>query len=207
MIEQREVSKEIPLSTLVREFGPDLELNKELASMTSYGTGGRSRYFISAESAEAIARAVSAARRLSLDYFLLGGGSNVLVSDDGYDGLVIKVDVRGIRLLDDKTIECGAGEDLMALVEFAADNNLTGLEFAAGIWGTVGGAIYGNAGAFGGEIGRVLSEITLVSPEGEIKTVSPDYCRFAYRDSYLKTTHEVVVSARFVLTPGDGKKI
>ncbi len=91
----------------------------------------------------------------------------------------------------------------MALVDFATANSLTGMEFAAGIWGSVGGAIYGNAGAFGGEIGSVIESIRLVDHDGTLKTVGPDYCKFAYRDSYLKVTHEVVVDARIKLAKGE----
>lgn len=191
------------MSTLLAEFGTELEFSRPLAPMTSYRTGGPARYFIAARSADEIVRAVKGARRLGIPCFLCGGGSNLLVSDDGFDGLVVKVDVRGLSLLNKTTIEVGAGEDLMALVTFATENRLTGLEFAAGIWGTVGGAIYGNAGAYGGEIGSVLTRLELVSQEGEIREVTPDYCRFAYRDSYLKTTREVVSRAWIKLKPGD----
>ena len=140
---------------------------------------------------------------LKLPYFVVGGGSNLLISDSGYDGLIVKVAVKGIHLDGVGRIDCGAGEDLMALVNFAADNGLSGLEFAAGIWGSVGGAIYGNAGAYGGEIKDVLTDLTLIDQQGELKEVPSGYCGFAYRDSYLKVTHEVVVRARFQLAPGD----
>jgi UDP-N-acetylmuramate dehydrogenase len=191
------------MSALLAEFGTDLEFSRPLAPLTSYRTGGPARYFIAARSADEIVRAVSGARRLRIPYFLCGGGSNLLVSDAGFDGLVVKVDVRGMKLLQESTIETGAGEDLMALVSFATEHQLTGLEFAAGIWGTVGGAIYGNAGAYGGEIGSVLVRLELVSQEGEIREVTPAYCKFAYRDSYLKTTQEVVSRAWVRLKPGN----
>lgn len=203
MVDNPAVSPDVPPSELTAAFGPNLKCNFPLAPLTSYKTGGAAKYFLAAGSAEEIVRAVGSARRLSLPYFLIGGGSNLLVSDDGFDGLIIKMDVRGLRLLDEVTIESGAGEDLMALVKFATDSALTGMEFAAGIWGSVGGALYGNAGAFGGEIGSVVREITLVSGDGSVRTVGPEYCQFAYRDSYLKRTHEVVTKATFRLQPGD----
>jgi len=191
------------MTNLLATFGPNLEFGKNLASLTSYRTGGKARYFLSATSADEVARGIQAARRLGIPSYVIGGGSNLLVSDAGYDGLIIKVDVSGMRLADPTTIECGAGEDLMALVDFATQNELAGLEFAAGIWGSVGGAIYGNAGAYGGEIGTILRSAIVVSPEGVVKEVGRDYCRFAYRDSYLKVTHEVVVTASFGLSKGD----
>jgi len=196
-----------PISTLVSSFGPSLEFAKDMGSLTSYGTGGRAKYFISADSAEEVARALRAARKLSIPYFVLGGGTNLLVADSGYDGLVIKVDAKGLSLVGDDTIKCGAGEQLQALVDFATYKSLTGVEFAAGIWGTVGGAIYGNAGAFGGEIGKIVSSLTIVSIDGVVKTVGPHYCRFGYRDSHLKTTHEAVIDASFTLEKGDAQQI
>ena len=93
------------------------------------------------------------------------------------------------------------------MVEFAASSGLTGLEFAAGIYGTVGGAIYGNAGAYGGEIGRLVSEVTLVDKDGGLKTMPSAYCRFGYRDSYLKQTGEIVTEADFVLRPEHRDKV
>ena len=203
MTEQISVSAPIPLGSLLAAFGPNLEFGKELALLTSYRTGGRARYFVSAITSDEIVRATQAAQRFALPFFVIGGGSNLLVSDAGFDGVIIKVDVSGISLADDHTIECGAGEELMALVDFATNHNLTGLEFAAGIWGSVGGAIYGNAGAFGGEIGGVLTEEKIVNSQGNLRKVDRAYCRFAYRDSYLKTSHEVVVSAKFALSPSE----
>ncbi|PWB67642.1 UDP-N-acetylenolpyruvoylglucosamine reductase [candidate division GN15 bacterium] len=193
----------LPIATLIASFGPDLEFAKEMASMTSYRTGGKAKYYISVRSSGEITRAVKAAEQLGIPHFILGGGTNLLVSDDGFDGVIIKVDVMGMTLETSDTVRCGAGEQLMALVDFATEHGLSGLEFAAGIWGTVGGAIYGNAGAFGGEIGPITRRLTLVDDKGVVCTVDPDYCRFGYRDSHLKTTHEVVVDALFGLTPGD----
>lgn len=207
MTEYETASTALPMATLLGAFGPNLEFAKEMAPLTSYNTGGRARYFMAARSADEITRSISAASRLGIPFFVVGGGSNLLVSDEGYDGLIIRVEVTGIIRWENDGIECGAGEPLSALVDFASDQELTGIEYLAGIWGTVGGAIYGNAGAFGGEIGSVISSLTIVSSDGKVKTVPADYCRFGYRDSYLKTTHEVVVSARFRLKCGDGAAI
>jgi UDP-N-acetylmuramate dehydrogenase len=197
----------LSMTNLLAVFGPNLEFGKDLSTLTSYRTGGKARYFLSATSGDEIARGTQVARRLGIPFYVVGGGSNLLISDRGYDGLIIKVDVSGMRLIDPTTIECGAGEDLMALVNFATQSGLTGLEFAAGIWGSVGGAIYGNAGAFGGEIGATFKSAMVVNSEGVVKEVGRDYCRFAYRDSHLKVTHEVVVTALFGLSKSDPKAI
>jgi UDP-N-acetylmuramate dehydrogenase len=207
MVEQLSVTPNHPMAVLISAFGPNLEFAKELSGFTSYRTGGRARYFVSATTEREVSKAVAAAKSLHLPYFLLGGGTNVLVSDSGFDGVVIKVDIVGLRLISETEIDCGAGVSLMDLVNFATDNGLTGLEFAAGIWGTVGGAIYGNAGAFGGEIGSVIKSLDLVDLDGKEKTVQPDYCRFGYRDSYLKVSREVVLKAVFQLSKGDPQAI
>ncbi|MFQ5500602.1 MAG: UDP-N-acetylmuramate dehydrogenase [Candidatus Zixiibacteriota bacterium] len=188
-------------SGLRRILGSDLKTNKPLAPFTGYKTGGSARFFVEVFSSDDVVRAVKAARELSVPFVLLGGGSNLLVSDEGYDGLIIRVAISGLRLADPATIECGAGEQLTALVDYATDNGLAGLEFAAGIAGTVGGAIFGNAGAYGGEIGKVLSSVTLVDRQGVVRKAGPAECGFAYRDSDLKKTGEVIVTAQVTLVP------
>jgi UDP-N-acetylmuramate dehydrogenase len=150
---------------------------------------------------------VQAANTASVEFFVIGGGSNLLVADSGYPGLIIRVSVGGLRVENETEVVCGAGEDLMALVSFSADNALAGLEFAAGIGGAVGGAVYGNAGAYGGEIGNVLNQAVLVSRTGQVKTVDNKYFRFGYRDSYLKSSREILVEARFQLAKGDKHSI
>ena len=192
---------------LIEAFGTNLEFSRELAPLTSYGTGGSARYFLEADSGTEIIRAIKSARRLQIPWFVMGGGSNLLVSDEGFDGLVIKAEVLGLKFLEPDRIEAGAGEDLMALVNFATDHALTGLEFAAGIWGTVGGAIYGNAGAYGGEVGQVITEAQIIDHDAEMRTVGPDYFEFDYRHSRLKKSRETIVSAVFLAKVGDKDKI
>jgi len=205
--ERLSVSRDMSRSAMTVLFGSKLEFDKGLAPFTSFKTGGSARYFISAQTIDDVAQAVRAAKKLNLPHFFLGGGSNLLVSDQGYDGLIVSIDVLGLELIGEVEIECGAGEELAALVDFATENSLSGIEFASGIWGTVGGAVYGNAGAFGGDIGSVIVEVTLVDSQGEVKTVGPEYCRFGYRDSYLKTSGEAIVKARFKLKKGDTSHI
>ncbi|MEW6051486.1 MAG: UDP-N-acetylmuramate dehydrogenase [Candidatus Zixiibacteriota bacterium] len=207
MVERGTAAPALPIATLLAAFGPNLEFAKDMAPLTSYNTGGPARYFLAAESAAEITRGITEATRLGIPCFVIGGGSNLLISDDGFDGLIIKVDVRGIALSGDCEIKVGAGEDLMDLVNFATEHALTGIEFLAGIWGTVGGAVYGNAGAFGVEIGSVVTGVTIVTRDGKVKSAPPEYCRFGYRDSYLKTSHEVVVDTRIRLTKGERGQI
>lgn len=203
-----EIEKSLTIrSELSRRFGDKLEYDKDLSQFSSFRTGGRADYFIAATSPADLARSISAAHDTACPFFVIGGGSNLLISDRGFRGLIIKVAVTGLEVIGQTGIHCGAGVELIDLVRFATQHSLTGLEFAAGIWGTVGGAIYGNAGAYGGEIKDVLTEVTLVDRNAVIKTVEPDYCRFGYRDSALKRTGEVVIEAKFVLTPGNRAEI
>ncbi len=162
MVEQLSVKPGLNNRQMVEAFGLGLEFDKPLGKFTTFKTGGPAKYFLKVHSADDVSKAVKTAQKLNLPICLIGGGSNLLVSDFGIDGLVVKVEVRGLKVVDETNILCGAGEDLMALIEFAANKGLTGLEFASGIWGTVGGAIFGNAGAYGGEIKDVTKELTLV---------------------------------------------
>jgi UDP-N-acetylmuramate dehydrogenase len=197
------LTPDIPLATLIEGFGTNLEFGKSMASLTSFHTGGPARYFLSVASVDELIRALQGVRRLSIPFFVMGGGSNLLVSDEGFDGLVIKIDIRGLAKISSTDIEVGAGEELKALVDFATANSLSGMEFAAGIWGSVGGAICGNAGAYGGDTGSVLADVTLVDAEGSVKRVPRESCGFSYRHSRLRDLRETIVSARFHLTPGD----
>jgi len=207
MVEKISVGPNLSRLQMEEAFGPELEFDKELDRFTTFKTGGPARYFYKVKSAESASKSIQTARRLQIPFFLVGGGSNLLISDLGFDGLIIKVAVTGLKLIDSTQIFSGAGEELMSLINFSADNSLTGLEFASGIFGSVGGAIYGNAGAYGGEIGNVVKEITLVDQDGNIKKVDAKYCEFEYRGSLLKQTNEVVIDTLFELSRGEKTKI
>ena len=207
MVEQPTVSPNLPDSELIEAFGSNLEFSKELAPLTSFKTGGPARYFLTVRSVEEVIRVVKAADRLKIPVFVMGGGSNLLVSDEGFDGLVIRPEIFGLKVIGKTEVESGGGELLSSLVNFATEHSLAGIEFAAGIWGSVGGAIYGNAGAYGGEIGYVLRQAVLVDRSGCLKTVTSDYLQFDYRFSHLKETREIVVSATFSLSSGNRSDI
>jgi UDP-N-acetylmuramate dehydrogenase len=113
MVEQPSVSKNHPMATLVSAFGPNLEFARELAPFTSYRTGGRAKYFVLATTPGDVVKSIRAARRLGIPFFLLGGGTNILVADTGFDGVVIKIDITGLSRLSDTEIDSGAGESLM----------------------------------------------------------------------------------------------
>lgn len=207
MVEPLEVSKKMTDIEILRSFGDGIEKNKSLAEFSTFKTGGKAKYFITVKNSDEIVKAINDSKKHNIPYFIIGGGSNLLISDKGYAGLIIKIDVKGINLISETEIESGSGENLMDVVEFSAEKSLTGLEFASGIAGSLGGAVIGNAGAFGGEIKDVLAEITLIDSEGKLRNISPDECQFAYRDSQFKRTNDVITSVKFNLKAGDKNKI
>ncbi len=178
-----------------------VQYDQPLAPYSTYRTGGPADIFVNISTADELSSALKLAAELGIPYFVIGGGSNLLISDDGFRGLIIRNSIMGLRVQADDII-CGAGEDLDRLVDFATEHSLTGLEFGAGIWGTVGGAVYGNAGAFGSQISSVLSDAELVDRSGDRRTADNTYFKFQYRHSYLKVTHEIVATARFTLQSG-----
>ena len=194
------------VSELKKEFGDKILVDQPLMKLTTFGTGGNARLLMEVKSAEDLSMIVKVARRLGIPVFMLGGGSNVLIADSGYDGLILKNSIMGMEC-DGEEIRCGAGEELQKLVDFAADTGLTGLEFATGIWGTVGGAIFGNAGAYGSETGAVVKSAELVDKQGNIRMVTANYLEFSYRSSKLKKSGEFVTRAVFALKTGKRETI
>ncbi len=191
---------------LKEKFGDRIISNRSLADLNTFGTGGTTRLFFDARTVDELSLIVGMATKSGIPTFLLGGGSNLLVSDKGYDGLVIKNSIMGIELQKDEII-AGAGENLQTIVDFACENSLAGLEFANGIYGTVGGAIYGNAGAYGSETGDVLKYAQLIDRQGNIRVEQAAYFEFGYRDSKLKRTGEIVTRASFALNLGNKEQI
>lgn len=182
----------------VEQYQGEVRHNEKLSPYTSFRTGGPADLFVEIVSREELIRAVKLATEAAIPYFVIGGGSNLLVSDQGYRGLIIRNQIMGLSVKDDEIL-AGAGESLNQLVDYATECSLSGLEFGAGIWGTVGGAIYGNAGAFGSQIGSVLKYAELIDDSGKIRTESRAYFDFGYRHSRLKKTKEVICAACFEL--------
>lgn len=205
--EQVEVNANMTKHEMLDLFGEFLQFDAPLAEYSSFHTGGPAAYLFITKTVDETVRVVATAHNNEIPFIIIGGGSNLLISDDGYDGLVIKINVLGLNLIDDRDIECGAGEELMSLVNFSVENGLQGIEFAAGIWGSVGGAVFGNAGAYGGEMKDILTEILLLDRTGLIKKVTPEYCRFGYRDSYLKKTKEIILSVKVRLQKGNKEEL
>jgi len=180
-----------------------------LRDLSNFRIGGPADYFFEARTAVDLRAAVRAARESGLPHYVMGGGFNLLFDDAGFRGLLIKLGLRGIDLLGtgDGRIRAAAGEPIGDIVEFSAARGFEGFEFLAGIPGTVGGALYGNAGAFGRAIGDFLDEALLLGPDGAEFRVGRNFFKFGYRYSMLKAKHDLLLEAVFAMKPGNGEAI
>jgi len=178
-----------------------IKRSEPIAPYTTFGIGGPADVLVEAYTERALQQVVREAMQSRMRWLLIGGGSNLLVGDAGFRGLVIVNRIEHLRV-NGTHIVAGAGADLGEVVEAAREHSLSGLEFAIDIPGTVGGAIRGNAGAFGRSVGDICVRIRLL--EGtELVDRTPAELGFAYRHSNLKTNDHIVVETEFVLTPGD----
>jgi UDP-N-acetylmuramate dehydrogenase len=175
-----------------------------LAQFSNYKIGGPAEFFFEAKSADDVEWAVREAKSRKLDIFILGGGTNLLISDDGIKGLVLKPNLNFLEA-DEETIMAGAGILVSKLLGFTISKGLSGLEWAGGLPGTVGGAVRGNAGAFGGEMKDKIKEVESLDT-GSFKRNKRNKkdCEFDYRSSIFKKLNgrEIILSATFTLKKG-----
>ena len=175
---------------------------------TTFRIGGNADIFVRPESKEQIAEILRLCREQDVPYFILGNGSNLLVGDRGFRGVVINImDNMNDITVDGGIIKAQAGAMLIKVSRAARDNSLTGLEFASGIPGTIGGAIYMNAGAYGGEMKDVVTKVTAMDAEGEIYTFGTDELEFSYRHSVIQQRDLIVLDVTMELAAGDQKII
>ena len=189
------------LVTLLPEI--DLAMNEPMAKHTSFRIGGPVEVMAFPKSHEELAMVLKAAKELGIKPAILGAGTNILAPDEGMQGLIICIKdcLEGMEQLDDSHIRVAAGVTMTRAAVFAANLGLGGLEFAHGIPGTVGGGVYMNAGAYGGEICQVCESVEVMDRSGNISTVSCEGMNFAYRHSILENTDLIVLGAVFKLEP------
>jgi len=185
----------------MNQGGLNLQKNISLHRHTTFRIGGPADFFIKVRSIRKLIKAIQFTDREKMPFIVIGSGSNLLICDRGVRGLVIKNNIRGIRRVGDSLI-VKSGEKLSAVVETAKDQCLTGLEFASGIPGSIGGAIYGNAGAFGRAIGDLVTAARLIDKKGNILDVKPDFFQFKYRWSRLKEVDHILLEVTLELEPG-----
>ena len=195
------------LVTLLPEI--HLAMEETMAKHTSFRIGGPVEVMAFPKSADELAKILKASALLNITPAIMGAGTNILAPDEGIRGLVIclKDCMDGMEQLDGNRIRVAAGVSMTRAAVFAANLGLSGLEFAHGIPGSVGGGVYMNAGAYGGEICQVCESVDVMDKEGNISTVACDCMAFSYRHSILEERDGIVLSAVFALTPKPQEEI
>ena len=183
----------------------ELKYNESMSKHTSFRIGGEAEIMAFPKDREELAAILKQSALLDRKPAILGAGTNVLAPDDGIAGVVIclKDCLDGMEQLDETRIRVMGGVTMTRAAVFAANHGLTGLEFAHGIPGTVGGGVYMNAGAYGGEICQVAESVEYMDFDGNIRHLTKEEMRFSYRHSILEDEGGIVISATFRLMPGD----
>lgn len=189
------------LAEKIRSLSCEVFENEILAPYTSFRIGGACKLLVKPRSITQIADIIAVLREVGSEYMILGNGSNVLVADKGYNGVIILCSntISGIQLLNETTIECETGVTLTKLCNFACAHSLSGLEFAFGIPGTVGGGIYMNAGAYGGEIKDCLVSCTYLDEENQLCIKTAKELGLSYRHSFFTDRNCCILKATFRL--------
>src|SRR3989338_948670 len=189
----------------------EIKQNEPLSKHTTFAIGGPAKYFAAAKTKEEVLEAIDFAEKKKLPFFVLGGGSNILINDGGYDGLIIKIQIGGVKVEED-VITAGAGVLLSQLVNESANKGLSGLEWAVGIPGTIGGAVNGNAGAYGRSISESAREVVVLAEEDgrwKEKRYSREECGFEYRKSKFKhlANREIILEVVLKMQKSDTEKV
>lgn len=182
--------------------GIDIRFNEPLSQYTYTKVGGAADFLVFPRNRYELARIVNFANQEDIPWMVLGNASNIIVRDGGIRGFVIMFDKLNNVAVDGYMIEAEAGANLIQTTHIALQNSLTGFEFACGIPGSVGGAVFMNAGAYGGEIAHVLVSCKVLTPQGQVKTLDVRDMKFGYRHSLVQETGDIVISAKFALSPG-----
>ena len=187
--------------------GIEILFNEPLKQYTYTKVGGAADYLAFPRNQYELKRIVTFANAQDIPWMVLGNSSNIIVRDGGIEGFVIMFDHFHDIRVNGYVIEAEAGAKLIDVTHVARYHSLTGFEFACGIPGSIGGAVYMNAGAYGGEIAHILQSCKVLTPEGEIKTLTVEELAFGYRHSKIQETGDVVISAKFALAPGNYDQI
>lgn len=183
--------------------------DEPMSRHTTFRVGGRADVLVNPSSIVEIENVIQWCSEQAIPYYIIGNGSNLLVGDDGIRGVVIQIgnDFSEIEVGEDGAIWVQAGCMLSKVANTAMEHSLTGLEFASGIPGTVGGAVMMNAGAYGGEMKDIIDCVTLLTPAGEILILPQDQMEFGYRESIVSKQNYIVLEVKLHLQRGDEKEI
>jgi UDP-N-acetylmuramate dehydrogenase len=178
-------------------------IDEPMSRHTTFKTGGPARLFIRPTTAEELTKALEVVKTSGEEFFFLGNGSNLLVSDKGYEGVIISLaGLKKLSVSEDTKILAEAGALNSAIAALARDNELTGFEFAAGIPGTIGGAMVMNAGAYDGEMKMIVEKVTVLTPDGEVQVLDNEAMGFGYRTSAIKGKGYCVLEVLLALKKG-----
>lgn len=182
--------------------------NESLKKHTTFKVGGEAKFIALPSSAKQVIKLLGFVRENNIKYYILGKGSNVIFRDEGFDGVVIKTaNLNKIEYIDDTTVYAGAGVQLSTLCKNLQENSLKGLEFCYGIPGNVGGGLFMNAGAYGGEICNAVYEVEYIDENLELKKIGVKDCDFGYRHSVFQGNNWFITGCTFKLTKGDKAEI
>lgn len=195
------------ISALLPEI--ELKYNEPMSKHTSFRIGGGAEVMAFPKTREELSQLLKTSALLDVKPAILGAGTNVLAPDEGMRGLVIclKDCLDGMEQLGETRIRIMAGVTMSRAAVYAANLGLSGLEFAHGIPGCIGGGVYMNAGAYGGEISQICESVEIMDRSGNIRRLSNAEMEFSYRHSILEKTSDIVISAEFVLTKGEPSEI
>ncbi len=196
--------------TTLKQAGFSVKENEPLAGHSSFKIGGPAAIYLKPDSVQAVCDAVECCKKANMRYYLLGNGSNILFADGGYQGVVIDMcALTGVSMAEeqDGVIVAEAGASLARICLLAKEQGLSGLEFAYGIPGTLGGAVYMNAGAYGGEMKDVVQSVTALCADGVVRELSADALGFAYRKSVFEENGACVLCAHLKLNAGEPSEI
>lgn len=181
-----------------------VKLDEPMKKHTTFRIGGNAKYFVMPDSVEMLQKVLHLCREKQIPYFILGNGSNLLVSDSGYDGMIIQLFKNFSEItIDGEVVRAKAGALLSKIAARVLEEQLSGFEFAAGIPGTVGGAITMNAGAYGGEMKDIVEEVTVLDEQGQIRTLKKENLELGYRTSILQKEFYIALEVVFRLTKGE----
>lgn len=187
-----------------------IKVNEDMSKHTSFKTGGKADYYIKAESKEEISNIVKFAKQNKIPLHIIGNGSNILVSDEGIRGIVLKIDLQGIELQEqdeEVIVTVAAGEKVMALAQKLLQNSITGFEELSGIPGTIGGAIKMNAGAHGREMKNIVLSTTYINEDGKIYELTNEEQEFTYRHSTFFEHKYIILETKLLLQKGQKEQI
>ncbi|MDV3428540.1 MAG: UDP-N-acetylmuramate dehydrogenase [Bacillota bacterium] len=185
----------------------DIEIDAPMVKYTSFKVGGPVDYLVNPGSYQQVSDIVKLCRKLGMPYYIIGNCSNLIVKDGGFRGTLIKLSKLNKIYIEGNRITSQSGTLLKSVSNAALEESLTGFEFASGIPGSVGGAIYMNAGAYDGEISKVIEDARVLDNNGEIKNLTKEELELGYRSSSVQTYGYVILEATFKLNPGDKEKI